>query len=141
MFRKPNPEFWKPLVIRELRLKPMRSRGPGGQHVNRTESAVLIQWDLESSSAFDSEQKQVLRSKVKSYLTLDGVVLMRVESERSLLLNKEIGTQKLLSLIEKSFEIPKKRIKTRPTRGSIERRIEGKSRRSETKKMRRKEFS
>ncbi len=119
----------------------MRSRGPGGQHVNRTESAVLIQWDLESSSAFDSEQKQVLRSKVKSYLTLDGVVLMRVESERSLLLNKEIGTQKLLSLIEKSFEIPKKRIKTRPTRGSIERRIEGKSRRSETKKMRRKEFS
>lgn len=140
MFRKPNPEFWRPIVIRELSLKPMRSRGPGGQHVNRTESAVLIQWDLENSSAFDSEQKQVLRSKVKPYLTLDGVVFMRVESERSLLLNKENGIQKLLSLIEKSFEIPKKRIKTRPTRGSIERRIEGKSRRSETKKMRRKEF-
>jgi ribosome-associated protein len=138
-FRKPDPSFWKPIVLRELQMKTSRSRGPGGQHVNRTESAVQVVWDLEKSCAFENSQKQQIRLKMASYLTLNGEIQLRVETERSLLRNKEIAIEKLLLLIDKSFDIPKKRFKTRPTRSSVQRRIEGKGHRSQIKKMRRKQ--
>lgn len=139
-FKKPDPTFWKPLVVRELQMRASRSRGPGGQHVNRTESAVQVVWDLENSNIFEPNQKHRIRVKLASYLTLSGEIQLRVESERSLLRNKEIAIEKLLALIEKSFEVPKKRFKTRPTRSSVERRIEGKGHRSQIKKMRRKQI-
>lgn len=120
-------------------MKTSRSRGPGGQHVNRTESAVQVVWDLEKSCAFENSQKQQIRLKMASYLTLNGEIQLRVETERSLLRNKEIAIEKLLLLIDKSFDIPKKRFKTRPTRSSVQRRIEGKGHRSQIKKMRRKQ--
>jgi ribosome-associated protein len=138
-FKKPDSTFWKARVLRELQMKALRSRGPGGQHVNRTESAVQVVWDLENSTAFEQDQKCQIRLKMASYLTLKGEIQLRVESERSLLRNKEIAIEKLLELIERSFEVPKKRFKTRPTRSSIERRIKGKGHRSQIKKMRRKQ--
>ena len=131
----PNPSLWKPLVVRELVFKPMRSRGPGGQHVNRTESAVQIVWPLEASLVFDEAQKSVLRQKLASMMNIEGEIYFRVESERSLLFNKEAGIKKVLMLIEKAFFRPKKRFKTKPSRSSVEKRINAKSIRGDVHRL------
>lgn len=132
----PNPQIWKPLVVRELEFKTMRSRGPGGQHVNRTESAIQVIWPLERSEIFNPEQKAILRLRLNSMLNVSGELYLRIESERSLLMNKEEGIKKILNLIEKSFFKPKKRHKTKPSRSSVHKRIKTKTIRSEVKKMR-----
>jgi len=123
-------------LLKELSYTTSRSSGPGGQHVNKTESRVTLQWNLESTEALTDEQKTLVRSSLKSRLTTEGELLMSCQSNRSQTRNKEEVTERFLELIERLSIPQKKRRKTKPSRASMERRLKQKKGRGERKQTR-----
>ena len=119
----------------ELIFVTSRASGPGGQYVNRTESAVQLRFDAVHSPSLPEDVRQRL---LKARLTADGILLIDVQEERSQLRNKELALEKLSALIAKALHPPKKRIRTKPTAASKERRLQQKKRDSETKRNRQK---
>lgn len=114
----------------------MRSRGPGGQNVNKTNSAVVLRWSPEHTSAFSEDQKQrLLRLLV---LNSEGEVMIRSDVHRVQDQNKSECLEKLDRMITKAFFIPKKRIKTKPTFSSKVKRRETKKKRAHLKLARQK---
>ena len=116
-----------------------RSRGPGGQHVNRTNSAVVLRWNPANSAAFTEFEKGLLSRKLT--LTESGDLLIRSEEFRSQDQNKSACLQKLERLLQRALHIPKRRIKTKPTRSSQRKRAEQKGRDSEIKKNRKRVYN
>ena len=122
----------------ELIFVTSRASGPGGQYVNRTESAVQLRFDATHSPSLPEDVRQRLMAAVSSRLTADGLLLIDAQEERSQLRNKELALEKLAALIAKALHPPKRRIRTKPTAASKERRLQQKKRDSEIKKNRRK---
>ena len=120
----------------ELTFKTSRSGGAGGQHVNKTETRVELFFNVRYSSALSMQQKIVLQKKLRSKLTEDGELRIVVSDTRSQIRNKEIAIQRFLALIKKELIIPKKRKLTKPTKGSVQRRLESKSKKADIKKNR-----
>ena len=120
----------------EIELSAIRSEGPGGQHVNKTSSAVQLRFDILSSSLPD-EVKWRLRTLRDRRVTAGGVIVIKVQGERSLLRNKEEAFERLRALVAKAVLVPKRRTATRPTKNSVERRLAAKKRRGQTKRLRR----
>lgn len=120
----------------ELTFKTSRSGGAGGQHVNKTETRVELFFNVRYSAALSMQQKIVLQKKLRSKLTEDGELRIVVSDTRSQIRNKEIAIQRFLALIKKELIIPKKRKLTKPTKGSVQRRLEGKSKKADIKKNR-----
>lgn len=120
----------------EFEFESTRSRGAGGQHVNRTNSAVWLRWHPMTSSAFTEEQKLVLTKRLK--LTVEGELIIRSESERSQEMNKKECLQKLQQILVQAFFVPKKRKATKPTYSSQRKRVEAKKHRQTIKSSRRK---
>ncbi len=123
-------------IVKELVYQASRSSGPGGQHVNRTESKVELHWNLEESDAVTNEQKTVLRNKLSARLTNKGVLIMSSQATRSQLKNREIVTRRFLDLIEKLIIPSKPRILTKPGKNAIEKRLKEKRLRAEKKSRR-----
>lgn len=119
----------------KLEFLATRSQGPGGQHVNKTNSCIQLRFKI-SDSFFSDEEKQKLYSRLRSLLIQDDVIQIRVESERDQKSNKDEAYKKLIALLLRTLKDPKKRIKTKPTRSSIKKRLESKKSRSEIKKQR-----
>mgnify|MGYP000884253554 CR=1 FL=1 len=128
--------MWQIEILKELNFESTRSGGAGGQHVNRTESAVLLRWSLWKSKAFDEDQKKLLFEKLKSKWTESHELLIRSESQRSQLSNKEECIAKLIAILTQALFIQKKRKKTKPTRSSKEKRLQSKKRNSSVKQTR-----
>ncbi len=126
------------LPYTELVFEAARSSGAGGQHVNRTESAITLRWNIKESFGLPDSQKDKLLSRLRSRLTKDGEILIRCQEFRSQKQNKKACLDKLLQLIEKSLIDPKKRIKTKPSKASQQRRIEQKQPRCEINQGRQK---
>ncbi len=124
------------VMLHEIEFEVTRSSGPGGQNVNRTNSAVILRWNLVDSQSFTPEKRLQLLTYLGPRLTRAGDLLIRSEESRDKETNRKRCFEKLEDLLEKAFFVPKKRKKTRPTRGSKERRHETKSRRSDVKKTR-----
>lgn len=122
----------------EVYFRNVRSRGPGGQNVNKTSSAAVLFWDFEFSKLLTEFQKNRVRLRLESLLNGEGQISLRSDEFRDLERNKTRCLEKLVEHVAKALHIPKRRKATKPTYGSVQRRIQGKSRRSETKKMRRK---
>lgn len=122
----------------ELWFSTSRSSGAGGQHVNRTESRVTVHWHLSASSALTPLQKDRLLRRLSHRLDKDGVLQLHAEDHRSQLRNKEAVLERLRALIIDALKPRKPRIATRPTRGSIERRIRAKKEVGEKKSLRKK---
>ena len=120
----------------ELTFKTSRSGGAGGQHVNKTETRVELFFNVRYSKALSMQQKIVLQKKLRSKLTEDGELRVVASDTRSQTRNKEIAIQRFLALIKKELSIPKKRKPTKPSRGSVQRRLEGKSKKADVKKNR-----
>lgn len=120
----------------ELTFKTSRSGGAGGQHVNKTETRVELFFNVRYSAALSMQQKIVLQKKLRSKLTEEGELRIVVSDTRSQIRNKEIAIQRFLALIKKELIIPKKRKLTKPTKGSVQRRLEGKSKKADIKKNR-----
>ena len=109
--------------------------GPGGQHVNRTESAVRLHFKYQQCAILPDDMKERLSSIAASWIQGDEIVI-QVRESRSLLRNRERAQHRLITLLDAAAIVPKKRKKTKPTRASVERRLAGKSRRSEVKRNR-----
>ena len=120
----------------ELIFKTSRSGGAGGQHVNKTETRVELFFNVRYSTALSMQQKILLQKHLRSKLTQDGELRIVVSDTRSQIKNKEIAIQRFLALIKKELIIPKKRKPTKPTRASVQRRLEGKSKKADIKKNR-----
>jgi ribosome-associated protein len=125
-------------VIPEIWFEYVRSRGPGGQHVNKTNSAAILRWHVPSSQAFNEDQKQNIQSKLANYINSEGFLNLRSDQFRDQQQNRSACVEKLQHLLKKALFKPKKRIKTKPTRSSIKKRIESKKARGEVKKNRQK---
>ena len=124
-------------LIKELVYRTSRSSGPGGQHVNKTESRVELIWDPGMSVCLDDEQRSRVRQFLGSRLTGQGILVLASEKYRSQHRNKEEVTGRFVELVTRSMVPRKKRVSTRPTRSSQERRIRQKKIRGEVKKHRR----
>lgn len=120
----------------ELTEQFTRSSGPGGQHVNKVSTAVELRFEAARSPALTEAVKQRLRRLAGRRWTSDGAVLIRVEETRSQARNREIARNRLAELVARALITPKRRLPTKPTRGSVERRLKAKKARSEVKKGR-----
>lgn len=132
------PYLWnmRSALLNEVELYTSRAGGPGGQHVNRTESKVELHWHLGESRALDAAQKALLMERLGGRLTAGGELILTCQATRSQLKNREIVQQRFLDLVEKSLKPVKKRFTTRPTRSSVEKRLKAKKARGEKKRWR-----
>ena len=128
----------KEKIINELKFKAVRSSGAGGQNVNKVSSKVVLTYDLNASQALSDEEKEVLTVKLKSKLTLENVLIINCDEDRSQLKNKEIVIKRFLDLITKALVVPKKRKPTKIPRSVIEKRLKNKSVMATIKQNRRK---
>ena len=113
----------------------IRAGGPGGQHVNKTSSAVHLRFDI-GASALPEEWKQRLLASDDQRISSDGIVVIKARGHRSQELNREEARERLQALIRSVIATPKKRRPTKPSRGARQRRMDAKGRRSRTKALR-----
>jgi ribosome-associated protein len=117
--------------LAEIELRTSRSSGPGGQHANVTASRVEAVFEVEASRALDDEQKRRISAR------LGPVVRTVAQDTRSQTRNRELALERMRARLESALIVPKQRRATKPTGASRRRRLEGKRRRSEIKRMRR----
>jgi len=121
---------------REFEEHFVRASGPGGQNVNKVASAVQLRFDVARSS-LPAEVKQRLTATAGSKITTEGVLVIEAREYRTQGQNREAARARLVELIRRAAVRPKSRRKTKPTKAAKERRLDGKRRRSETKRARR----
>ena len=124
-------------LMGEVSYRTSRSSGPGGQHVNKTESRVELIWNLPDSVCLDGDQRDRLMKYFGNRLTEKGELILASEKYRSQNRNKEDVADRFLRLVAAALIPPKKRTPTRPTRASRENRIKHKKIRGEIKRNRR----
>lgn len=122
----------------ELEFSATRSSGAGGQHVNKVSSKIVLRWNIRDSKVASGEQKELLIQKLKSYLTLDGTLILTGQEHRSQLQNKDAVIEKLGVLLERAFKKVKARKASKPSKAATKKRLESKRRHSEKKESRKK---
>jgi len=113
-----------------------RASGPGGQNVNKVATKVTLRFFAQQSPHLTEAAKQRLQKIAGSKWTIDGTVVLQVDETRSQTRNREIAKERLVDLIRSAVVVQKRRRPTRPTKGSVERRLKGKKVRSEVKSLR-----
>jgi len=120
---------WIPLS--EIALRFSRSSGPGGQHAQKSETRVEAIFDVEASNALSARQKQRVLRKA-------GPVLRAIaQDERSQARNRELATERVAEALRQALHVERRRVPTKPSKAAVERRLEQKRRRSDTKRLRR----
>jgi ribosome-associated protein len=124
------------IPLGELSFRFSRSSGPGGQHVNRSETRVELLFDLMGSPSLTERQKARASDRLEGYLDKDRVLHLVSQSTRSQLRNREDVVERFRTLLRAALRVRRRRYPTKPTRAAREKRLEEKTRRSETKKRR-----
>lgn len=122
----------------ELSESFVRSTGAGGQHVNTTDSAVQLRFDVANSPSLPDAVKHRLAVIAGRRMTSDGVLILRSEGSRSQLMNRQEAMTRLIDMIRQATLVPRNRKATKPTRASKTRRMDTKSKRGAVKNLRRK---
>jgi len=120
-------------LIKELSFKAIRSSGAGGQHVNKVSSKIELTFDLENSSSLNLEEKELLYKNLATKLTKKNKLILFSDKSRSQHKNKEIAIKCFLDLLAEGLTRPKKRKATKPSKGSIQKRLKSKKKLSEKK--------
>ena len=120
----------------EIVVRHARASGPGGQHVNKTSTAIELRFDVRGSASLPEDVRQRLERLAGSRLTQDGVLVLFAQGSRSQEMNRQEAIERLIDLIRQASHRPKPRKATKPTYGSKLRRLEGKASRSGVKAMR-----
>ncbi|MEO6279514.1 alternative ribosome rescue aminoacyl-tRNA hydrolase ArfB [Roseateles sp.] len=126
---------WQPRPD-ELDFEAIRASGPGGQNVNKVSNAVHLRFDIRASSLPDAVKERLL-NWADQRITTEGVVVIKAQDTRSLERNRADAVARLIELVQAAAHVPKARRATKPTYGSKQRRLEGKSKRSNIKAGRR----
>lgn len=122
---------------REIEESFVRSSGPGGQHVNKTSSAVQLRFDVRNSPSLPDAVRARMEKLAGHRLTLDGVVIITAEGFRSQARNRADALERLLEMIREAAKPPPpKRRPTKPSLGAKTRRMDGKTKRGAVKRMR-----
>jgi ribosome-associated protein len=114
------------IIIKELKFKAIRSGGAGGQHVNKVSSKIVLFFDVSKSELLTNQEKDLIVKNIHSKLTKDNILILNCDESRSQHKNKEIVIERFISLISSAIKIPKARRKTKPSRSSIQKRLETK---------------
>jgi ribosome-associated protein len=119
------------IPVSEIELRFSRSSGPGGQHAQKSETRVEAIFDVESSGALSTRQKARVAQKA-------GTVLRAIaQDERSQARNRELAVERVVEQLREALKVERRRVPTRPSAQSRERRLESKRRRAEIKRLRR----
>jgi ribosome-associated protein len=127
----------KELILKELSFKATRSSGSGGQNVNKVSTKVELRFNITDSLLLSDNEKDRVRKKIKNRISSEDILIITSDSERTQLGNKKMVIEIFFDLLEKALKKPKKRIKTRPTGASKERRLKEKKIISDRKQSRR----
>jgi ribosome-associated protein len=125
-------------LLQEVNFKTALSGGPGGQHVNKTETKVILEWEVAASQAISAEQIEMLLHKLKNNINKEGVLQMNSTQTRSQHKNKRLVVERFLNLIKTSLQPKKKRKPTRPSKAAKLKRLKKKKINSDKKANRRK---
>jgi ribosome-associated protein len=125
-------------LLDEIKFKTARSGGKGGQNVNKVETMVEGYWHIDSSALFTQEQKNLINEKLVNKINADGFLLVKSQTERSQLGNKQQVVQKMNLLVSKALIVAKKRKPTKIPKGVKEKRLDVKKKVGTIKDFRKK---
>jgi len=119
----------------EVEVSAIRASGSGGQKVNKVSAAIHLRFDIEASSLPEYYKEKLLECKDKR-ITKDGIVVIKSQQHRSQEQNRDEALERLVELVKSVNVVQKKRVPTKPTKGSVGRRLDSKKKQSNQKKLR-----
>jgi ribosome-associated protein len=120
----------------ELEERFVRASGPGGQNVNKVATAVELRFDAANSLKISDEVRERLRAIAGTRMTSEGVLVIDARRHRTQAQNREDARKRLADLLRQALVKPKRRRKTKPSKASVEKRVQSKKRRGDTKRRR-----
>lgn len=119
----------------ELEFSAIRAQGSGGQKVNKVSAAIHLRFDIKESSLPEFYKEKLLELKDKR-ITKEGVIVIKAQQHRSQEQNRDEATERLVLLIKSVNQVQKRRVSTKPTKGSVKRRLNSKKKHAQKKSLR-----